>query len=76
MVVFIINIPDVFAFDLNVIRQLPLTSLTSFFAGAGHACKSRPGKAISLGFIETFSRPRISRKRSACLAWTPDLIPL
>ena len=58
-------------------RQLPLTFADHVpFRAPVNACKSRPGNAISLGFIETFSRPRIKRKRSACLAWIPDLIPL
>src|SRR6266567_2882300 len=66
MVVFVIDISNILTFEpecdppvaLTLTDQVPLRSPIS-------GCRFRPGKAISVEFIETFSRPKINRMLEA-----------
>ena len=58
-------------------RQFPLTLTDQVpFRLPPSSWRLKPGRFISLGDMETLNRPKTNRKRSACLAWTPDLMPL
>jgi hypothetical protein len=79
MIILIINICDIFAdkserdtpipADLDGPSSLPI-------AAQFVEVQTRQIHISGLGDTETLNRPKTNRKRSACLAWMPDLMPL